>query len=129
MCDMKNFQINDHVYFRTAYVPFNEGIVTKILTSHGGLLTIECLSGMHGTQMVAVSNCFHTANELNDYNQQTSDAQVQKYRASIVTVCDLVRFMYNHTVSRAEEYTDWEARAAACDAAKDLLGMNLSIEE
>ena len=71
----------------------------------------------------------NVGNELNDYNQQTSDAQVQKYRASIVTVCDLVRFMYNHTVSRAEEYTDWEARAAACDAAKDLLGMNLSIEE
>ena len=35
----------------------------------------------------------------------------------------------HHTVSRAEEYTDWEARAAACDAAKELLGLDLSIEE
>lgn len=126
---MKKFQINDHVFFWTAYVPFNEGIVRNSLTTHGGLLTIEGMGDTHGTQTIAVSNCFHTAEELNAYNQQTSDAQVLEYRASISTVSDLVRFMYDHTVSKAEEYTDWEARAAACDAAKELLGLDLSIEE
>lgn len=126
---MKKFQIKDHVYFRTAYVPFNEGIVRNILTPHGGLLTIEGMGNTHGTYTIAASNCFHTAEELNAYNQQTSDAQVLEYRSSISTVSDLVRFMYDHTVSKAEEYTDWEARAAACDAAKKLLGLDLSIEE
>ena len=41
------------------------------------------------------------------------------------TIEDLVQFMYDNTVSCADEYTDWNARRAARERAKELLDIDL----
>lgn len=126
---MKPFQKNDRVYFRTSYVSHNEGIVLASLQIGNELyLKIKGIGDTIGTQAVLAAHCFHSAEELASYNQMRSTEQYQNYRASIETVNDLVAFMFQHTVSKAEEYTDWEAPAAVCDAARDLLGLKLNIE-
>ena len=38
---------------------------------------------------------------------------------------DLVAFMYDHCVACAEEYTDWTARRAVKEIAKEMLGLDL----
>lgn len=46
-------------------------------------------------------------------------------KASIQTKDDCIRFMFSHTVSCAEEYTDWTARRAVQQIAKERWGLEL----
>lgn len=51
--------------------------------------------------------------------------RIKEYKSRINTVEDLVKFMFNENVACAEEYTDYEARQAAIEKAKELLGIEL----
>lgn len=51
--------------------------------------------------------------------------RIKEYKSRINTVEDLVKFMFNENVSYGEEYTDYEARQAAIEKAKELLGIEL----
>ena len=46
-------------------------------------------------------------------------------KASIQSKDDCIRYMFNHTVSCAEEYTDWTARRAIQQIAKERWGLDL----
>ena len=51
--------------------------------------------------------------------------RIRKINYEIRDVNDLVTFMYNHCVASAEEYTDWIARRAVKEIAKEMLGLEL----
>ena len=78
-----------------------------------------------GTAGVKISNCYRTKGELLAAMKAESIAKVQEYCGMIKDVAGLVEFMYSHTVSCADEYTDWDARRAAAIRARDLLGIEL----
>lgn len=52
--------------------------------------------------------------------QKAKDEELcNKYREQIQTIGDLIQFMYDNTVSCAEEYTDWTARKIAKEKAAE----------
>lgn len=51
--------------------------------------------------------------------------RIKEYKSRINTVEDLVKFMFNKNVTCVEEYRDYEARQAAVEKAKELLGIEL----
>lgn len=63
------------------------------------------------------------ANEK-DYEKKSRNI-INNYKKSIKDVNDLVKFMYNNRVAVSEEYTDWEARTAVKERAKELLNIDL----
>lgn len=51
---------------------------------------------------------------------QAKDEEIRnQYRDEIKSVQDLIQFMYDYTVSCAEEYTDWNARNVAKEKAAE----------
>jgi len=48
------------------------------------------------------------------------------YKESIKDVNDLIKFMYDNVVSKADEYTNWEARDAVKERAKELLNIDFA---
>lgn len=58
------------------------------------------------------------------YNAEIQN-RIEEYKSKIHTVEDLVRFMFNENVAHAEEYTNYEARQAVIEKAKELLALNL----
>ena len=122
----KKFQKNDKVFYRTTWVSHNTGIIIGAKNVEGQLYyEIKGTGETFGTQYAKASDCFHTAKELSDGVQAESNALKQKYREEITDVKSLVQFMWNHTVTCAEEYTNWEARWACKEAIKDLLDLDL----
>ena len=61
------------------------------------------------------------------YNIMSSSERkkIAEIKDSIKDAGDLVRFMYDHCVACAEEYTDWTARRAVKEIAKEMLGLKL----
>ncbi len=51
--------------------------------------------------------------------------RIAEIKAKIKDAGDLVAFMYDHCVACAEEYTDWTARRAVKEIAKEMLGLDL----
>lgn len=122
----QKFQKNDKVFYRTTWVSHNTGIIIGEKNVEGQLYyEIKGTGDTIGTQYAKDSDCFHTAKELSDSVQAESNALKQKYRDEITDIKSLVQFMFNNTVSCAEEYTNWEARWACIEAAKDLLNLDL----
>lgn len=56
---------------------------------------------------------------------EVNDAIKKEYESGITSVPELLQFALDNTVSQAEEYTDWEARAAFIARARALLGIEL----
>lgn len=88
-------------------------------------LKLSGTRGDYGTVHKKPEECYESKEALLAAMRQKSDDRTADMAAGIQTVNDLVRFMYDNNVSPAEEYTDWDARAAAREAAKRLLGIDL----
>ena len=78
-----------------------------------------------GTMNVRFADMFVNKNELIQAMQDKSNRNVADIKASIRTVEDLVCYMYDHVVANAEEYTDYDARRAVRERAKELLNIDL----
>lgn len=114
------------VYFCTPYCDYNEGVVlNSIFVQDTPYVEVQGINDTYGKCHVPIDRCFRTAEELLAFVHETADAIYNKYRKEITDVNSLLKFMYTHNVTPAEEYTDWEARRAAKDATKDLLGIEL----
>ena len=59
------------------------------------------------------------------FRTETSVSPSAVIKAKIKDASDLVAFMYDHCVACAEEYTDWTARKAVKEIAKEMLGLDL----
>ena len=57
--------------------------------------------------------------------KKEEEKKIAEIKAKIKDTGDLVAFMYDHCVACAEEYTDWTARRAVKEIAKEMLGLDL----
>lgn len=64
--------------------------------------------------------------DAREYMQEENEKILNTYRNEIESLSDLVRFMYEHVVATAEEYTDWNARQVAREKAFDF-GIELEL--
>ena len=65
---------------------------------------------------------YSSQEELQKEIQKAEEKRIRKIKYEIRDVNDLVMFMYNYCVASAEEYTDWTARRAVKEIAKEMLG-------
>lgn len=117
---LENFKIGSEVWFSDHYDNLIFGHIIDI--DNPERFKVEAGGG---TWYVRKSRCHKSREALLSAMQEESDKRVSEMLGSIKSVEDLVRFMYDNTVSCAEEYTDWDARRAANAAAKQLLGIDL----
>ena len=57
--------------------------------------------------------------------KKEEEKKIAEIKAKIKDVGDLVEFMYDHCVACAAEYTDWTARKAVKEIAKEMIGLEL----
>lgn len=120
------YEIGQFVWFRHTYCDVNSGTVTGVAFDEkrdAFFYEIRELCG--GTMGAAEEDIRLTRDELFELNREIENKRYEKYRAEITDTAALVRFMYDRNVARAEEYTDWEVRRAAKDAAREMLGIEL----
>ena len=114
-----DFKVGDIVYFD--YFDFiREATIAKIKGNLADLKWTEC-----GRNTMRLTDLYHTYEECLNAKKLKSKETIQNYKSQIKTVEDLVEFMYDNCVSCCEEYTDWDARKAAAERAKQLLNINL----
>lgn len=120
----KTIEIGQEIWYEDTYGNIQSGEVTGF---HEGTdyVKIRGTRSSHGSQGVKVTHCYPTKDELLTGMRVKSQKRTSAFCEEIKIVNDLVRFMYDHTVSCAEEYTDWDARKAAAIRAKELLGIDL----
>lgn len=129
MCD---FKIGDKVWGIER--GWREGII------YGEITKIETVKYCTGKEINVIEICGSSAMlsgsvkeedvymSKNDaeqaYNKEIQN-RIEKYKLRINTVEDLVKFMFNENVACTEEYTDYEARQAVIEKAKELLDIEL----
>lgn len=72
-----------------------------------------------------LKNLYASREELQNKLKKEERKKIAEIKDSIKDAGDLVRFMYDHCVACAEEYTDWTARKAVKEIAKEMLGLDL----
>lgn len=124
MMELKDVKISDTVYYNTDGYRKGKATVNRIYVD--GLIqpAIE-LKTRYGAFTVKLHNLFATQEELTEHIARTEKERFNKRLNEIKTVKDLVRFMYDNTVSEADEYTDEDGRRIAAMKAKELLGIDL----
>lgn len=111
------------MWYRNAYITAGEATVIGFETSDKGVAyAILCDGGTFG---VKFSDIFAIEEELLTDSEKRFEESMSSMKASIRDVNDLVRFMYNHTIHGAEEYTEEDARQAVRERDKELLGIEL----
>ena len=78
-----------------------------------------------GDSIRLLRDLYSSREELQKELKKTEEKRIRKIKYEIRDVNDLVTFMYNHCVASAEEYTDWIARRAVKEIAKEMLGLEL----
>ena len=72
-----------------------------------------------------LKNLYASREELQKELKKEEENKIAEIKAKIKDASDLVAFMYDHCVACAEEYTDWTARRAVKEIAKEMLGLDL----
>lgn len=78
-----------------------------------------------GNSGCLLKNLYTSREELQKELKKEEEKKIAEIKAKIKDANDLVAFMYDHCVSCAEEYTDWTARRAVKEIAKEMLGLDL----
>ena len=73
-----------------------------------------------------LKNLYASREELQKELKKEEEKKIAEIKAKIKNANDLVAFMYDHCVACAEEYTDWTARRAVKEIAKEILGLDLN---
>lgn len=122
--ERSTMKIGQEIWYQDTYGNIQSG---EVIGFHEGIdyVKIRGTRSSHGSQGVKITHCYSTKDELITAMQVKSQERVSAFCGKIKTVNNLVRFMYDNTVSSAEEYTDWDARKAAAIRAKELLGIDL----
>lgn len=130
---MANFNINDNAYFIENWTDNVIGgkvldvRLTRATDQYPSepYLVIKIEGSRYDKREQLVSKCYPMREAALAARDSKNEETKNKYREQIQTPEDLVRFMYDYTVSCAEEYTDWEARAVAAEKAKEFFGLEL----
>ena len=78
-----------------------------------------------GNSGCLLKNLYASREELQKELKKEEEEKIAEIKAKIKDASDLVAFMYDHCVACAEEYTDWTARKAVKEIAKEMLGLDL----
>ena len=78
-----------------------------------------------GNSRRLLKNLYTSREELQKEIKKAEEKKISEIKAKIKDANDLVVFMYDHCVACAEEYTDWTARRAVKEIAKEMLGLDL----
>ena len=120
----QNFKPGDYVYFMDSYNNNHEGEISDILSPLKYKMVFYSIKTRYGTFTVPIYDIFKTKEDREQACIKRYNKKVQEYCEKINDIADLVFFMFDHNVAPAEEYTDWEARAAARIKANQF-GINL----
>lgn len=124
---MQKFKNGDTVYVNDAWSKEDECIITGYVEHESS--TGECVyivnSVTNGYTFCATEACvFATKKEAHQANIQYITSQIEKYKAEIKDINDLIRFPLKYCFN-GEEYTDYEAMKAYKIRAKELIGIDL----
>lgn len=78
-----------------------------------------------GNSKRLLRDLYSSREELQKELKKAEEKKISEIKAKIKDANDLVTFMYNNCVASAEEYTDWTARRAVREIAKEMLGLDL----
>ena len=78
-----------------------------------------------GNSGCLLKDLYASREELQKELKKEEEKKIAEIKAKIKDTGDLVAFMYDHCVACAEEYTDWTARRAVKEIAKEMLGLEL----
>ena len=84
---------------------------------------LTCEDG--GNSSCLLKDLYTSREELQKELRREEEKKIAEIKSKIKDANDLVAFMYNHCVACAEEYTDWTARKAVKEIAKEMLGLEL----
>lgn len=124
----ETLKLGQEVWYMDTYDNLRSGIAEQYHEKMENYVKIRGTQDNYGTQYIDIAECHSTKEDALAAAQNKSQERVNKFLQSIKTPEDLVQFMYEHTVSHAEEYTDWDARKAASIAAKEIMGIDLEGE-
>lgn len=124
MMNLEDVKIGDSLYFHTDGGRTGKATVSHIYTDGLAQPAIS-MQTRHTSFTVQLRNLFATSEEVTRHIKEIHDERFNERLKKIRTVEDLVRFMYDNTVSEADEYTDEDGRKIAAMKAKELLGIDL----
>ena len=78
-----------------------------------------------GSSGCLLKDLYASREELQKELKKEEEKKIAEIKAKIKNTGDLVAFMYDHCVACVEEYTDWTARRAVIEIAKEMLGLEL----
>lgn len=78
-----------------------------------------------GNSGCLLKDLYASREELQKELKKEEEKKIAEIKAKIKDVGDLVEFMYDHCVACAAEYTDWTARKAVKEIAKEMIGLEL----
>lgn len=76
-----------------------------------------------------IDRLFSSPKEAYDIYYREQNRRVESYCKQICTVEDLINFPLNHCISNDKEYVNKEARHAYINMAKELLGIEIKVNE
>lgn len=106
---------NDMVWYFNLYDELSHGIIVETHYSDN----FYNVKTRYGTYSVTSDRCFPDKESCCKDRHQRRETAIKTYMNEMNNLEDIIRFMYTHSVSLAEEYTDWEAREAVCRKAKE----------
>lgn len=124
MMKLEDVKIGDSLYFHTDGGRTGKATVSRICTDGLAQPSIS-MKTRYSSFTVQLRNLFATSEEVARHIKEVHDKRFNERLEKVRTVKDLVRFMYDNTVSEADEYTDEDGRKIAAMKAKELLGIDL----
>lgn len=110
---------NTPVWFTDRWGNIQSGVYLDSMFCCGEMYAVVKFSS-GGVMSVPVESLHPTRQDcVNAYNE-CQRSLTERYKAEIKDINDLVSFCLSHTVSYAEEYTDYAARQAVIERASEL---------
>lgn len=114
------YEIGDKVWWFDSWGNLRWGVIYNFVKGHAAIYE----NGRQGSHTGAmVEDCWPSKDECLRAEAQRSELQVAEYKESIISVEDLVKFLFEQDVN-GEDY-DYDARRAAAERAKELLGLDI----
>lgn len=119
MEDKKDYAVGEWVWWIDAWRTMRGGTIYGFEDTKNGLAALIYENGRKGSRTGAlVKDCWPDKQTCLDKDAERSARQVEEYKKNIVTVHDLVKFLYEHDVN--SEYMDYDAKKAAEERAAEL---------
>lgn len=116
-------------YGRRTYMPIKARIVKLCEDSSSGeYAKVDYIyddTAVYGSEKVPLGFLHESKEELTAYVHKAVLEEIAEVKAAVQTKDDCIQFMFLHTVSCVGEYTDWTARYAIQQIAKNKWGLDL----